>query len=295
MEQGRIKTNYLEPPFTRDPALAYASTLLVALIMAGVSAVGLVQGSALYRVDPKVAAGVSTSTAGVILPGFLAHDAFNLFVGLPILLALLWLARRGWLIGVLLWPGALFYVLYTYTTYLVGSPFTVLFLPYASLVVLSAYTIIGLIASIDGEPVRQRLAGSVPARTVGGLLIGLAFLTMAQDAGGALTTALGGAAPIIVAARHVWTADLVLEVPAVLLGGVLLWRRETLGFVAGAGLLFQFGVTPVALAVMIALQPILTGSPIDAASIVGLLVFAAVSFAPLAFFVRGAVSDPRAA
>jgi hypothetical protein len=282
--------NSLRTTFTHDPRLAYASSLVVAAIMAGVSAIGLILGTGLYRVDPKVGGGVATSTAGLLIPGFLAHDGFNLIVGLPILLGSLWLARRGLLIGLLLLPGSLYYILYTYTTYLIGSPFSMLFLPYVALVTLSAYSIIGLVASIDGEQVRQRLAGVVPARTVGAILIVLALLTLAQDASGAVATALAGIVPIVPAARHIWIADLVLEVPAVFLGGVLLWRRETLGFVAGAGLLFQYGLTPVALAAMMALQPVLTASPVDMGTIVALLVFALISFAPLVFFVRGAAS-----
>ena len=42
---------------------------------------------------------------------------------LPILLGSMWLARRGSLAGLLLWPGALFYALYAYVPYLVGAPF----------------------------------------------------------------------------------------------------------------------------------------------------------------------------
>jgi hypothetical protein len=154
-------------------------------------------GSArLYGVDPKVALGVTPSTAGILVPGFLAQDAFNLVVGLPILLVSIWLARRGALIGLLLWPGALFYVLYTYSLALVRAPFSVLFLPFVLLVTVSAYTTIGLIASIDGSLVRRRLAGVVTARVVGGILVGLALLTIAQDASGAILTALTGTAPI---------------------------------------------------------------------------------------------------
>ena len=71
--------------------------------------------------------GVTEAEAGLLVPGFLAQDAYNLVVGLPILLASLWLARRGSFIGLLLWPGALFYMLYTYALYLVGAPFSALF------------------------------------------------------------------------------------------------------------------------------------------------------------------------
>jgi PAS domain-containing protein len=50
----------------------------------------------------------------------------------------------------------------------------------------------------------------------------------------------------------------------------------------------QFGLTPVALAIIIALQPWLTGFPSDWALVIGLLIFVGVAFAPLALFVRAA-------
>jgi len=50
---------------------------------------------------------------------------------------------------------------------------------------------------------------------------------------------------------------------------------------------------------MIALQPVLTGAPIDGATVMGLLIFGAVSWAPLLLFGRGTVirhleAEPRA-
>jgi hypothetical protein len=171
--------------------------------------------------------------------------------------------------------------------YLIGAPFSVLFLLYAAVVALSAYAIIALVSSIDGEQVRRRLAGFVPARALGGILVGLALLTLAQDASGALATALAGSAPTDPLARHVWIADLAVEVPAVLVGGVLLWRRRQLGYVAGAGLLLQYGLNPLGLEASTVLRAVLTTSPLDVATIVVLLTFSAVCFASLAFFVRG--------
>ena len=128
----------------------------------------------------------------------------------------------------------------------------------------------------------------------GGILVGLALLTIAQDATGAIVTALAGVAPIDPVAHPVWIADLALGAPATLIGGALLWRRAVLGFVTAAGLLLSFTVTPVELAAMLALQPWFTASPIDLATITALLIFAAVSLAPLAFFLR-AERDERIA
>ena len=280
-------------PVKGDLVLAYILSAATAVLVASVSVAGLALGRAsLYGPDAALAAGVATSTAGIVVPGFFAHDLFNLAVGLPLLLATLWAARRGSLVGLLLWPGALFYVLYSYAQYLLGAPFGPLFLAYVLLVVLSAYATIDSVAIIDGTTVRQRMSGTVRARTVGGILVALALLTLGQDAGGAIATAVGGGNSTEPLARAVWTADLTINVPATLVGGVLLWRRAALGYVVAAGLLFAFGLTPIALAAMLALQPWLTGSAVDSSTILGLLVFAVVAFVPLAFFVRGARTAP---
>src|SRR5215212_7023846 len=74
-------------PITRDLTLAYHASLVVDVLMAVVSVAGLVLGSAgLYGTDPKLAVGVTEAEAGLLVPGLLGQDAFNLVVGLPILL-----------------------------------------------------------------------------------------------------------------------------------------------------------------------------------------------------------------
>lgn len=277
-----------------DLTLAYRATLVIAALMAVVSMAGLALGArGLYGPDPLLAVGVTPVAGGLLVPGWLGQDAVNLVVGVPILLGSLWLARRGSLIGLLLLPGALFYVLYTYTLYLVGAPFSVLFLLYVPLATLSAYVIIGLLSGFDREQVRQQLSQPVSARLIGGLLVVLALLTLAQDASGALLTALGGAAATAAMARPVWIGDLAVEAPAVLVGGVLLWRRRALGYAVGPGLLLQYGLTPIGLVANMALGGVLTQSPLDVGTSIVLLAFGLVCFVPLAFFVRGAVGGQR--
>ena len=111
----------------RNLSLAYLVSLVVAILMTIVSVAGLIDG---VRVYPGVDKGLLTLLIG--------QDALNLLVGLPILLGSMWLARRGSLIGLLLWPGALFYVLYDYGYYVLGAPFNVFFLPYIAVMTLSA-------------------------------------------------------------------------------------------------------------------------------------------------------------
>jgi hypothetical protein len=272
----------------RVPRAAHALALAVALLMILVSAADLVALSeSLQGLDLHSALGVVASTAGVLVPGFAAEDLFNLLISVPLLVGTLWFARRGSLIGALLLPGVLFYVLYTYGRYLIGAPFSVTFVPAAALVALSAAAILAGVRAIDSDAVQVRLAEIVPARTVGGILIALAVLTIGQDASGAVSTALAAGLSPQPLARDVWVLDLAVGAPATLIGGILLWRRSGLGYVLAAGLLLAYGVTPLALAAILALQPLLTGAPIDGSTMAGLLVFAAVSFAPLWFFARG--------
>jgi hypothetical protein len=267
-------------PSNRDLALEYAFSLVVAVIMAVASVVGLLYSTTLYPTE-------------VLVLSYLPSDAFNLVIGLPFLLGSLWLARRGKLVGLLCWPGALFYVLYMYIPYVVGVPFNVLFLAYLLLVVLSAYTLIGLVASvasIDGEAVRQRLSGFVPARTSGGILAGLAiFIVLRQTA--LIVTALISQASHDSLEIPSWIADFAV-VPMLLISGIQLWRRRPLGYVTGGGLLLAYGILALGLIPFFGLQARYTGSPIDLAGIGAVLIMAALCFVPFAFFVRGATSRP---
>jgi len=245
------------------------ASLVIALLMSIASVVSI-----LYRSDLYPAAQMA---------GNVGTDAVNLVIGLPMLLGTTWLARRGSLIGRLLWPGALLYVLYVYTFYLVGVPFNGLFLAYLTLVVLSVYTIIALVASIDGGAVRQRLSAA-PTRIVGGFLALLAILFLARTANEAISAFVNREMvdPIVIGA---WVSDFAVQCPALLLAGILLWRREALGYVAGAGLLLQTGVLFVSLPVGAALASLLIGAPFDA-SLLALIVMGAIPFGLLALFTR---------
>ena len=160
--------NTEQPRDTRLPTsghlgLITALSLVIAMFMTAASVGGLVYRSALYPTEELLQSSVPT-------------DVVNLLFGLPMLLGSMWLARRGKLIGLLLWPGALFFVLYTYTVYVLAVPLNAAFLLHLTLVTLSLYAILALAASIDGEAVRQRLAGAVPERLAGGILAALGAL-----------------------------------------------------------------------------------------------------------------------
>jgi hypothetical protein len=261
-------------PIRRDLGLGYVASLLVAVGIGVASVAGPVSG----------ADGLYGETALVLVSA--GADAANLVLVLPILLGTMWLARRGSLIGLLLWAGALFYTLYAYVPYLVGAPFSGLFFVHASLVTLSAFTVIGILACIDGAEVRQRLSGA-PARGVGAALLVIAVAAYAGLAGTAIA-ALGDPASEA-ATRPLAVADWALGTPVLLAGGVLLWRRAPLGYVAAPGLLLVSGLGGVVFAVAAVVDDLLSGPQTEAAVIAVHLVISAVSLALLAWFMRGAM------
>ncbi len=260
--------------------------MLVAATVALISILGVSFGaSGLYATERADAGAVVTGPAGVLVPGFVAQDALNIAVGVPVLLVCLALSMRGSLIGRLLLGGALFNVIYVYMHYLIGAPFSILFVVYALVVAVSVYALVGTVMTIDLRSLPARLHG-VPVRIVGGMLVALALVTVAQDAMGAASVSFAGASEA--GAHRVWGADFAVAVPAMLVGGVLLWRRAPLGFFACAGLLLSFAAFSTEIAAMLLFQPQLAGRPTDVGTAVGLLFFAILALVPLAIVIRSA-------
>jgi hypothetical protein len=262
-------------PVTSDLTLAYVLTLGIAFVMVVASIAGVVYPNVIYPTDE-------------LLRSFVANDVVNLFLGLPILLGSMWLARRGRLIGLLFWPGALFYVLYNYIVYVFGMPFNVVFPLYLTLVASSAYTMIGLVASIDGNALQRRLGGAVPERICGGVLIGLSALFFLRVVG-IMGNALISRTPVAETELALLISDFITS-PASAIGGILLWRRKPLGYVTGTGLLFQASMLFIGLIAVLFLQPLLTDAPFPLTDIVVTLILGLICFVPLALFLRGVLS-----
>ena len=278
MDAGQVTNPHLRA--RRTLTSIYAFSALVAALMAAASIVGLLCRDTVYPTDDLVKA-------------FLPNDVVNLLIGLPILLISMWLARRGRLLGLLLWPGALFFVLYNYLVYVLAMPFNAAFLLHVALLILSVYTLSALLASIDGGVVQQRLAGSVPEKLAGGILAGLGLLFFLRAAAvmiGALTSS--GAMVETEVALNV--TDMTIA-PALIIGGLLLWRRTEFGYVTGLGLLFQISMLFVGLIIVLLMHPLMTDTPFAPVDVLVVFILGLIGFVPFALFVRGVVSSGRSA
>jgi hypothetical protein len=263
-------------PVTRNLRVVYVFSLLIAALTAIASTAGLLAPETFYPTE-------------ALQRAFLTNDIFTLILGLPILLISMWLAWRKKLIGLLFWPGALLYGLYNYIAYLFGMPFASLFFLYLVIVVLSLYTLIALVSSIDGQGVKKRLSGHVPERLGGGVLmfLGSAYLLLAS---GVLVSNLTGSASMSQAELAVFVADF-FAAPAWVMGGLMLWRREPLGYAGGTGLLFSVCMLFVGVIGIVFLQWMLDGGPFPLVDIALLLIMGLLCFIPFGFFVRGVLKS----
>jgi hypothetical protein len=258
--------------------IAYLVTLIVTLFMIIVSGSGLIFQSAIYPTDE-------------LQRTFVPNDVVNLLIGVPILLGSLWFTFRGKLIGLLLWPGALLYVFYNYIAYLFAMPLNFLYVLYLGLVTSSAYTIIGLVAAIDGSSTKNQLQSHVPERLAGGVIFSLGLLFLIRVIA-MVILAVANETLIDRSDLSVLIADFMVS-PAMIAGGILLWQQKALGYVSGTGLLFQLSMLFIGLIIFMVLQPVMTSEPFILTDIIIVLIMGLVCFIPFGLFIRGVISTGR--
>lgn len=260
-------------PIKLNLNFVYINTIILVIIVLGVSIIGILFQHNLY---PTYELSV----------GFVSNDILNLIVGIPIILITMVSAKRGNLIGLLCYPGALFYITYVYTTYLLGLPFNVLFIPYLFLVTVSIYTIIILIVSIDYDQVHQKIKGYVPIKTSGAILFTLASLMIIYQTY-SIILALINKSNVDQLMIAQWIVDLVFASPPVIIIGYFMMYRKALGYTLGISLLLFLSSLFIGVVPVLIIEAIRANSPIDVKGIIIVLISSMVCIIPLLFFVKG--------
>lgn len=265
-------------PLKKNISQSFTLSMIAAALVTILSLAGLFFQSGIYFTDD-------------LRQSYVPTDVVNLCIGLPILLGSMALARRGRLIGLLFWPGALLFFTYHYIAYSIAMPFTWQFVPYLFIVALSLYTMIRLLSSMNAKIIQQRLTRQVAERFAAVVLAGFGGLFFVWRGSLAVQSLLGTtflSTPEFATA----IADVILA-PAWVIGGVLLWRQQAFGYVTGAGLLFQFSMLFIGLFVYFALQPFVTGIPFPVGDFIAVFIMSLVCFLPFGLFVRGILTDEK--
>jgi hypothetical protein len=265
-------------PITRHLKPAYILSLITALLMAVVSAAGLIFRARFYPTE-------------TLLTTYLTNDLINLFIGLPILLGSIWLTRGDKLIGLLFWPGALLYTFYNYIAYLVGVPYGIVSLAYLALVLLSVLAIFDILKKMDKTAIQEQLADTVPVKFAGWVLVGFGVLFFVR-AIGVFFEASANQNMLPLSEIGVLIADMLIST-AWMAGGAMLLRRQPWGFVSALGLLFGASMLFVGLIVFLLLQPTLTSAPFAWVDVIVVFIMGLVCFIPTGLFIRGVMSGPK--
>jgi hypothetical protein len=245
----------------------------------------------------RIVAGLmaAASLAGLLFPGalyatvelqqsYLTNDVVNLIVGLPVLAGAIWFARRGSLLGLLLWPGALLYVVYNYLAYAFGNPLGWLTFVSLALVVISTLAIINLMGCIDAEDVKELLVDVTPRRSAGGVMIVFGVFFIFRIAG-IIANAMSEQMPLPYSEIGVAVADVALSI-LFIVGGVLLLRRKALGYVSGLGLLFAASTLFIGLLIYFILEPFVSDVFFAWVDFLVVLVMSLICFIPFGMYVR---------
>jgi hypothetical protein len=164
------------------------------------------------------------------------NDWLTLVVAVPLLLMSTVGAQRGSARAFLVWAGAIGYGVYNYAFYLLGAALNVFFPLYVAALVLAAVILIITLGQVDASSVALKAPPIVPVRLVGGafVMIGVGLAAVWTAMWAAYVFA-GRPTPVDPDAfRLVAALDLSLMVPALVSGGVLLWRRRPWGVVLSA-------------------------------------------------------------
>jgi hypothetical protein len=180
-------------------------------------------------------------------------DVTTLVVGVPLLaLSALW-ALRGSLRGRLLLLGALVYFLYVYASYALAIAYNDLFLVYVALFAASLYALVMAFTSIAPAALAARFRPGLPRPAPAVLMFASTTVLVSIWLMEPLASLLADEEP-----RHLGASttmftnalDLAVLAPATFIAGLLIRRRQALGYLIALSLL----VLEAMLAPMIALQ-----------------------------------------
>lgn len=200
-----------------------ATSGILAVLMAVQSLLGLF-GSDAYR------------DVAWIKAAWFGNDLVTLLIAVPVLLGAMWSASRGSTRGRLIWLGTLGYATYNYAYYLLGAALNVFFALYVITFVVSVASLILGLVGTDAGSVASAFSVRTPVRAISGYYLFLATgLSVVWLGTWAAYVFAGRPTPLETEAFHLVAAlDMTLIVPALVVGGVLLWRRRSWGYVVAA-------------------------------------------------------------
>ena len=168
------------------------------------------------------------------------NDGVTLVLAVPALLVAIRRTDRGSRRAHLIWLGLLVYLFYNYAFYLFGAAFNWFFLLYVAIFALSVYALALGLWHLDTVTLSHWFEEKTPVRWIAAFLVAIALPLIIVEAGQCVRFISTGRPPA--SPSLIFALDLSFVVPNMILGAVLLWRRQAWGYVLAALMLVK-GIT----------------------------------------------------
>jgi hypothetical protein len=196
----------------------------------------------------------SLLTGAAVTVGCLRGTALIIFaVCLPVLAASMTLTARGSARGLVLWMGALAYLLYQAVMFCFAAPVNDLFLLYVAYLGLSVWSIVLLLRATDLAGFRARLSPRLPARLIAGFALTVAVLNAYAWLAQIVPAVVGGEPNSLVKdtgllTNPVFVQDLAIWLPLLITAAVATWRRQAWGMMITGAMLVMFVLESIGIA-----------------------------------------------
>ncbi len=217
-------------------------TVLIILLSLGASLAGVFSyGHDDYRLFTSARnevvqvqyAGIYRYSLRALVTGGTPWDLVRLLLGIPLLLISFILHLRGSLRGTILFAGSLISFSYQYLLWTFDWAYNALFLVYVALFSLSLWTFMFVVAGFDRQRLLSAIGSRFPVKVAAGFSFAVAALLLFKCLG-EIVPGLGSEAMPAVATGYYTLVDQALDLgllmPFCILSGVLLLRRESLGY-----------------------------------------------------------------
>ncbi len=197
------------------------------------------------------------SLAGIFVPGIYSEETANwtaqavgqdiidlLFI-MPALIITAFLTYKKNKIGLLLLPGVLIYLVYTFLIYCFSVHFNRLFLLYCFTLGLSFYFLLYVFLHLIKEPVAKPVNKKIPYKSTGILFIAVSAMFYLLWLSDIVPAVIANNVPAVLndtglIVNPVHVIDLSIILPGAFITGILLLKKKHLGILAAPSFLFFF-------------------------------------------------------
>ncbi len=260
---------------TKNSRLITIMTFVVGLLFAANSIINLILADKIYPTSD-------------MYNSFLPNDCINLFFGVPILFMSVILALRQKKIGYIGWAGSLLFVLYNEIANLFAVRNTYSVIMNATIVLLGVVAIAQLLASLDYQKPPQAGFSIRYPKAYGVILIIMGLLFVARAIMNMVNVANGMVLPLPDMGVNI--ADLII-CSLWIVGGILLFRKSTVGYIVGFISYFHGSMLFMALMVFMIIQPALCGTEFVMSDFIVIMAMSLTFLIPFVLLIRGSATD----